>query len=360
MNKKRHFLRLSALVLICLFTALPGTAAAAGSRLFFLHNSTGRYIMSDGHARTYLDVLNADKASSYNLWDHDYNSIGLTTPAGLKTGYDFNVPDDNTDPIGLHKLWTTDNAARDSILSRFDVIAFKSCYEPTNMISTDAQLQQYKDWYLEIRDVLDQHPDKIFLIMSAPPLLPVLTSTEQSDRARAFATWLGSPEFQAGHPNLRFFDLFDRLANPNDGSATRNMLRLDYTRTGFDNHPNELACTIIAPQLMDAMVAAGSGGTVAAVDLPATLRLLGNRPNPFNPSTEIRFALDTDAEVRVDIYDVQGRLVRTLASAALTAGDHAVRWDGRDQTARNVSSGVYLYRVRANQTILTGRMVLAK
>ena len=360
MKMNQLLFRVAALALIFLPTVLPGTAAAAGNRLFFLHNSTGRNLLGDGNARPYLDGVNAAKATDYRLWDHDYNAIGLTTPEGTKTGYGFNVPDDNTDPVGLHKLWTTDNAARDSILSRFDVIAFKSCYEPTNFIRTDEQLQQYKDWYLEIRDVLDQHPDRTFLILSPPPLLPVLTSPEQSDRARAFATWLGSPEFLSGHPNLRFFDLFDRLANPDDGSATRNMLRTDYTRPGFDNHPNELACVAIAPQLVDALVAAAGGGGLAAVELPAPLRLLGNRPNPFNPSTEIRFALDTDARVLVRVYDLQGRLVRTLADTPLAVGDHAVRWDGRDRAGRAVGSGVYLYRIEADRTSLNGRMVLAK
>ncbi len=360
MTPTRLLWRMAALVLVILPIALPGSAAAAGNRLFFLHNSTGRNLLGDGEARVYLDGVNAAKATDYGLWDHDYNSIGLTTPEDAKTGYGFNVPDDNTDPVGLHKLWTTDNAARDSILSRFDVIAFKSCYEPTNMISSEAQLQQYKDWYLEIRDVLDQHPDKTFVIVSPPPLLPVLTSPEQSDRARAFATWLGSPEFQSGHRNLRFFDLFDRLANPDDGSATRNMLRTEYTRPGFDNHPNELACLTIAPQFVDALVAAAAGGGLAAVELPAPLRLLGNRPNPFNPSTEIRFALDAAAEVRVAVYDLQGRLVRTLADSPLAAGVHAVRWDGRDRAGQVVGSGIYLYRVQSERTILNGRMVLAK
>ncbi|MFO7607934.1 MAG: FlgD immunoglobulin-like domain containing protein [Candidatus Krumholzibacteriia bacterium] len=351
---------LVALVLVLLPTLAPADAAAAGNRLFFLHNSTGRNILGDGDARVYLGAVNAAKAADYVLWDHDYNSIGLNDPNGTNLGYGFAVPDDNTDPVGLHRLWTTANAARDSILSRFDVIAFKSCYEPTNMIYTDDQLQQYKDWYLEIRTELDRHPDKTFLIMSPPPLLPVLTDADNASRARAFATWLGSPEYLAGHPNLRFFDLFDLLAVPDDGSAAANTLRPDYTRSGFDNHPNELACQTVAPLLVDAMVAAGAGSGVAAAPVPETLHLLGNHPNPFNPSTSIAFVLDQPADVRVDVHDLRGRCVRTLVSAALAAGPHAVRWDGRDNSGRAAPSGVYLYRVHADAATLDGRMVLAK
>ncbi len=361
MTMSRMLAGLATCALALLPVVLPGAASAAGNRLFFLHNSTGRNILVDGEARPYLAAAGAAKSASYRLWDHDYNRIGLTDPDGDAQGYGFGVPDDNTDPDGLHRLWTTDNAARDSILSRFDVIAFKSCYEPTNQIRSDAQLQQYKDWYLEIRAVLDQHPDKTFVIMSPPPLLPLLTNPEQSSRARAFAAWLGSDEFLSGHPNLRFFDLFDRLATADDGAAAANTLRPEYTRTGgpIDNHPNALACRTVAPHLMDAMMAAAGGG-LAAVAPPANLRLLGNRPNPFNPLTAIGFVLDRRATVTVEIHDLRGRLVRALGGATLPVGEHALTWDGRDRAGRSVVSGVYHYRVRAGRTVLGGRMTLLR
>ncbi|HPF70275.1 MAG TPA: FlgD immunoglobulin-like domain containing protein [Candidatus Krumholzibacteria bacterium] len=362
MFPKNFALRTIAVLALALLTVLPQAASAAGKRLFMLHHSTGRYILEYGGARARLDAVNTVLGTDHRLWDHDYNYIGLSDADGSKQGYDFGVPDDNTDPEGLHTLWTTANAARDSILSRFDVIAFKSCYEPTNFIYTDAQLEQYKTWYLEIRDVLDQHPDKTFLIMTPPPLLPELTDTVKADRARAYAKWLGSDEFLAGHPNLRFFDLFDLLATPDDGSATRNTLRPEYTRDSgvIDNHPNDLACQTIAPLLVDALVAAAEGGVAAAPDALPAVRVLGNRPNPFNPSTAILLAVDEPTEVQVQVFDLRGRLVRTLVDAPLAAGPHAVRWDGRTADGQAAASGVYLYRVHAGTTALSGRMTLAK
>ncbi len=237
--------------LIFLLTAAALGAAAparAQVRMLFIHHSTGRFLLAQGDVRTTLQQV-AGKAPAPALWDHDYNDIGLTAPDGTAQGYGFGIPGDNTDPDGLHTLWTTPNAARDSILSRFDVIAFKSCYEPATLIYTDAQLQQYKDWYLEIRDVLDRYPQKVFVIMSPPPLLAQLNDVAWADRARAFADWLGSDAFLAGHPNLRYFDLFDLLANPDDGTPTRNMLRAEYERdTGvIDSHPNELANGTVGP-----------------------------------------------------------------------------------------------------------------
>jgi hypothetical protein len=68
-------------------------------------------------------------------------------------------------------------------------------------------------------------------------------------------------------------------------------------------------------------------------------------PNPFNPSTEIRFSLPRMGSVEVRIYDVGGRLVRSEAPGVLNAGDHAVTWNGVDQKGAPVGSGIYFVRL---------------
>jgi hypothetical protein len=68
-------------------------------------------------------------------------------------------------------------------------------------------------------------------------------------------------------------------------------------------------------------------------------------PNPFNPSTEIRFSLPRAGSVEVRIYDVGGRLVRSEAPGVLTAGGHAVTWNGVDQKGAPVGSGIYFVRL---------------
>jgi len=97
--------------------------------------------------------------------------------------------------------------------------------------------------------------------------------------------------------------------------------------------------------------------------VPQATRLLGNAPNPFNPQTEIRFALapaDAGQKVRLRVYDVRGKLVRTLVDGALAAGEHAVVWDGRDAGGRAAASGVYLYRLETGRQALSGRMLMLK
>jgi hypothetical protein len=90
-------------------------------------------------------------------------------------------------------------------------------------------------------------------------------------------------------------------------------------------------------------------------------RLGQNAPNPFNPSTSIHFAVGREgARVSLAIYDVAGRRVATLYDGRATAGDHSVRWDGRDGSGRRVASGVYFSRLSVDGWTASRKMVLLK
>ncbi|MEZ4388129.1 MAG: S8 family serine peptidase [Candidatus Krumholzibacteriia bacterium] len=90
-------------------------------------------------------------------------------------------------------------------------------------------------------------------------------------------------------------------------------------------------------------------------DLPSDFALAQNHPNPFNPMTTISFALPTESRVRLQIFDVRGRLVQMLADGTMPAGRHEVQWD-----ARRAASGVYFYRLDANGFSETRKMSLLK
>jgi len=92
----------------------------------------------------------------------------------------------------------------------------------------------------------------------------------------------------------------------------------------------------------------------------AVTRLEQNSPNPFNPQTQIRFTLDSRQSVALAVYDVNGRLVRTLVSGTQAMGTHDVTWDGRDNAGATVSSGVYFYRLDAGKFSATRKMVMLK
>ncbi|MCB1048942.1 MAG: T9SS type A sorting domain-containing protein, partial [Calditrichaeota bacterium] len=101
--------------------------------------------------------------------------------------------------------------------------------------------------------------------------------------------------------------------------------------------------------------------------LPTAFALEGNYPNPFNPSTTIRYALPEAARVTITLYNAAGQRVRTLVEGRQSAGFRQVVWDGRDERGESVSSGVYLYRMTARNGTETGpgftataKMVLLK
>ena len=236
------------------------------TNIIFLHHSTGRNLINQGGVRERLTE------AGFQFWDHDYNWEGLIRPDGTRTGYSYGIPDDNTDPDGLARLFAQRvypwplNAL--SGLMQHEVIAFKSCF-PASNISSDEQLEQYKTWYRGMREVMDRYPDHIFIAMTPPPLNPAATDAETAARARAFADWLKSDEFLAGHPNVFTFDFFDLLAEGDPSAPDFNMLRAEY-RDGEDSHPNELANQTVGPFFADFIVEAvqiyrarlaGEGGT---------------------------------------------------------------------------------------------------
>ncbi|MCK5148056.1 CotH kinase family protein [bacterium] len=94
---------------------------------------------------------------------------------------------------------------------------------------------------------------------------------------------------------------------------------------------------------------------------PGTFRLFPNYPNPFNPETTISFDLPVPCTLRLEIFDVRGRLVRTLKQEFMGVGKHQIMWDACDDQGRNVLSGVYLYRIEAGGAYCAvKKMVLMK
>ncbi len=126
-------------------------------------------------------------------------------------------------------------------------------------------------------------------------------------------------------------------------------------RSWDDNAFLGRVCAAVTGPQVDAEAKAGSAGTRG--DEPV---LRGAYPNPFNPRTEIAFSLPADTGVELAVYDMRGRLVRTLLQGqTLTAGEHRLVWDGRDRNGSAAVAGIYFARLEAGGRVLTSRMTLA-
>ncbi len=93
---------------------------------------------------------------------------------------------------------------------------------------------------------------------------------------------------------------------------------------------------------------------------PASFELYGNYPNPFNPSTTIRYRLNNASQISLKIYNILGQEIRTLVSGVRPAGMNEVLWDGKNDKGANVSSGLYLYRLQISNHAITRKMTLLK
>jgi flagellar hook assembly protein FlgD len=91
-----------------------------------------------------------------------------------------------------------------------------------------------------------------------------------------------------------------------------------------------------------------------------TFALLQNYPNPFNPTTTIEYTIPRANVVTVRIYDITGRIVHVFENGLQEAGDHRVLWDGRNNARQLVASGMYIYEIRFEGSVLARKMMLMK
>ena len=105
-----------------------------------------------------------------------------------------------------------------------------------------------------------------------------------------------------------------------------------------------------------------NAGIVAAPAIPSAsaLHYRGAWPNPFNPATRIHFTLDRATTLSVALFDVSGRQVRGLHAGRLPAGEHELRWDGRDDAGRPLASGLYLMSLESSGVTRRDKLILLK
>lgn len=139
------------------------------------------------------------------------------------------------------------------------------------------------------------------------------------------------------------YDAANRLTNV----AYSTGYQIEYA---YDANSNPLSRTVIEVDVT----------SLEGDEVPGTFALEANYPNPFNPSTVIRYQLPQAVQVRIDVFNVLGQRVRTLVAAEQAAGRYEVVWNGLDEGQQPTASGVYLYRMQAGSFIETRTMLLVK
>ena len=94
--------------------------------------------------------------------------------------------------------------------------------------------------------------------------------------------------------------------------------------------------------------------------LPERFSLYQNHPNPFNPVTTIRYDVPEWSQVRLTVFDLLGKEVKTLVDGTQPAGFHRVTWDGRNHVGQEVATGVYIYQLKTGEFVATKRLILLK
>lgn len=225
----KRAIRLLGSALACVFLLLNFSVAKGSTdaaflgeakklKLYFIHLSCGENWLADWSGGLRRAINNA------------------VTPAGYK----FKTYDSHTGNSS-HLEWF-DRFTYDNDWQAFDIVMFKSCY-PASHIDSKKLLRQYKKMYRkQLMKIFKAHPDILFIIVTAPPLVPNETDQASADRARTFNNWLKKnflKKYNKKNPglnNVAVFDFFNVLANDSDPDC--NMLKQEYRQGAWDSHPN--------------------------------------------------------------------------------------------------------------------------
>ena len=163
-----------------------------------------------------------------------------------------------------------------------------------------------------------------------------------------------------------------------DGLLSLGLYPEGYTASGYipDQNPFTFLASITLDENLytDTLTATVTGDTAYTIDLdevvsnidldqlgiPKDFALGQNYPNPFNPTTTIRYQLPQARHVSINVYNLLGQMVTTLVDESQKAGYKAVVWDGTNNSGHRVSSGLYIYRMKAGEFIDVKRMLFLK
>ena len=204
-------------------------------KLLFIHRSVGENAIVQGDLYGKLTSFTAVLEFS----DFNQNTSVYRNSKGSKTTI-LKMPGENTRPEDYAELFSEKPSKMLDFVLHFDVIIIKSCY-PNSNIKSQSELEQVKAYYRSICSYISGKPSKKLIILTSPPLQPLMTSKINAKRAQDLAEWLTTEKFG---DTIKVFNLHKLLADYS-GLLGRKYRRL----FPFDSHPNKKANELIAQEL---------------------------------------------------------------------------------------------------------------
>ena len=280
-----------------------------------------------------------------HLW-YIYNRRGHPN----KTGPEYTGPTDEDDPYKNNHY-----ARGPSAIHVDDSGIYMTSWVVRRQVKTDFDFNPV--W---INDPGDGYGDNEYIYNSAPTRYGFLMGP---GRATIYQGWILGPDGSGilnfnppnvmGHTQLDLFALLE--GTPYDGIY---FLGADGAGQFADDGPSPLVQLPL--DIQAGMIVSGVAVEEVEAARPQPFALGQATPNPFNPSTAIAFSVAERVHTKLVIYNAVGQVVRVLVDEVLAAGAYRVRWDGRDEAGRMVSTGMYLYVMEAGTFTETKSMTLLK
>jgi len=152
------------------------------------------------------------------------------------------------------------------------------------------------------------------------------------------------------------------------GSGSDQHIQADFLKTTGGNVSVKIKVYDVFPSGPLGETLSGSGDSLSTdlvkiwepTPTPTHFQLRQNYPNPFNPTTEIQYQIPKQAYVTLQVYDLKGNLIKTLAGNVHQPGLYRVIWNGKNEQGTAVASGIYLYKLSSPEKTLSNKMILLR
>lgn len=304
---------------------------------------TGIEVLWDGHLDSTALPIEAGAALRF--------TTGLTTQQGTVNGTLTLYPADAG--IVNADVWVGGVSLHPNAQGQFT-----SALVPAAPVSAIALLDGYEVGRID--SVVVPNNGSVNMALHARHIDPATALSATQETGRVTLSWAAPASVQLRPAPAVSYDIYENGAEVAQGvSGTQYVaIFLQNTTVEYTVQTNYLdgQTTMSSPLIVEVNLSAEA----LNANLPTAFALYPNYPNPFNPETQIRLDVPTSTRAALEVFDIQGRLVRTLLSGSIGAGVHTFGWNGRDNTGHAVGSGVYLYRFSSGEYTASHKMLLVK